>query len=211
MEQGKLKYKEVINGKITEDKELTLKTNCNFNKAEIIFNFLNGFVNEVQDDPDIIKYYIPKTEIISAYPDGTFSTNTYYGELERECYDLEYNNIANIISIICTNKENTRFELHFTGRIDNDESYEFDLNIEKNKIEEEFELFDKFKKEFTEAYEQSAGAIDSYIDFFTNYAVDSNEKIFKILLDVLEDLKYDESFTDRKGAIEFLKNYYKSD
>lgn len=209
MEQGKLKYKEIINGKVIKDKELILKTNCNFDKAEIIFNFLNGFVNEVQDDPDIVKYYIPKTEIISAYSDGTFSTHTYYGELERECYDLEYNNVANIISIFCTNKENTKFELHFTERIDNDESYEFDLNINKNSTDEEFELFDKFKKEYCEAYNQSAGAIDAYIEFFTNYGVDSTTKIHNAILEVLDDLKYDKSFTDRKGALEYLKNYYK--
>ena len=50
MEQGKLKYKEIINGKVIKDKELILKTNCNFKKAEIIFNFLNGFVNEAEGE-----------------------------------------------------------------------------------------------------------------------------------------------------------------
>lgn len=201
-----LHYIKQINDQIVEEKSICLDSlSGNSDKANEIFKILNLF-NKEKIDEDTEIFFIKTGIIITAYKDGTFGGEEIRGSIFREGYELNGIPIDNIICLKCESK-NKKIQINFTGKIDNDtcNEYKFNLNIE-NIEKKEDELFDNFINKFKEDYNCSAGALDVYISFCTNFGVDSIQPIFKAMLECMKDIKEDKSFTDRKGAIDYLKN-----
>ena len=84
------------------------------------------------------------------------------------------------------------------------EEYDLDKIIYtlKEYNSEDIDAIEKFRKEFVEDYNISAEAIEDYIDVIVTFARDSNQKIFKAMIEAIEDIKADEQL--RKEMSDYL-------
>lgn len=192
------------NGQKIDEQDIILDDKSNYQKAELIFGLLNKYNKQkISEGEDI--YFIDKVSITTAYRDGTFGGEELKNTLYRKGYELGPCHIDNIISIKCEHNNQSK-QLCFSGRIDNDSFYEFDLEIKPNEEYINDKLLAKYIEEFKEDYEQSTEALDEYIAFCTNFGVDSVPKIYEAMLECMRNIRYDKNMADRKGAIDYLKN-----
>lgn len=191
-------------GKKVDEQDIILDDKSNYQKAELILGLLNKYnKQEINEEEDV--YFIDKVLITTAYRDGTFGGEELKNTLYREGYELGSCHIDNIISIKCEHNNQSE-QLCFSGRIDNDYACEFDLEIKPDEEYLNDKLLANYIGQFKKDYEQSAGALDEYISFCTNFGIDSVQKIYEAMLECMRNIRYDKKMADRKGAIDYLKN-----
>jgi len=66
-------------------------------------------------------------------------------------------------------------------------------------------IIQDFKQDFVRDYECSSETIEMYIPPLVTYGGDYSHKIYKAMLEVIDDISNGKPFCDRKGFIEYLK------
>ena len=176
-------------GKKIDEQDIILDDKSNYQKAELIFNLLDKYrKQEISEEEDV--YFINKVSITTAYRDGTFGGEELKNTLYREGYELGSCHIDNIISIKCEHNNQSE-QLCFSGRIDNDATYEFDLEIKPNEeyINEIINEEEQKQLEEWTSLKCTDIVFDSDVDNWSPYTTVLNERIIgkKQLVFLIED------------------------
>lgn len=131
-----------------------------------------------------------------------YGFDTYIARILQDIItDYDMYSIIDIAESIVDKEDEYRYKLAL-----NLCSEEYDLDKVINTLNEynseDIDIIEKFKEEFIEDYNISAEAIEDYIGVIVTFARDSNQKIFKAMIEAIEDIKADEQL--RKEMSDYL-------
>lgn len=131
-----------------------------------------------------------------------YGFDTYIARILQDIVtDYDMYSIIDIAESIVDKEDEYRYKLALNLC---SEEYDLDKVIYtlKEYNSEDIDVIEKFRKEFVEDYNISAEAIEDYIDVIVTFARDSNQKIFKAMIEAIEDIKADEQL--RKEMSDYL-------
>lgn len=141
---------------------------------------------------------------LNLYNFEAYGFDTYIAKiLQNIVTDYGMHSVIDIGESIADKEDKYRYKLALNLC---SEEYDLDkvVDILKEYNSEDIDAIEIFKKDFIEDYNISAEAIEDYIDVIVTFARDSNQKIFKAMIEAIEDIKADEQL--RKEMSDYLIN-----
>lgn len=139
---------------------------------------------------------------LSLYNLEAYGFDTYIAKILQDIItDYDMYSVIDIGESIVDKEDEYRYKLALNLC---SEEYDLDkvVDILKEYNSENIDIIERFKKDFVEDYNISAEAIEDYIDIIVTFARDSNQKIFKAMIEAIEDIKADEQL--RKEMSDYL-------